>query len=177
MRQLDIDQIRTAGLINTNILGTWADACIILLEQREHIPGVNMEVSGYLKEACQLTWGSVTNRLGYEDNQNLAEWGAYGMALLLVYSMTDYTFISRSIKGTGIDIWLGKSTTDDEFNFFASDEPVARLECKGTRNKNSVGKHLKQGLSQSSKSDTTGLPLLVISVDFETPLTTTAYRS
>ena len=90
--------------------------------------------------------------------------GATGVAVLLAKQETDHVVIERSVKGTGIDYWLGD----------ASDAPLfqrkARLEISGILqgNDRAVGARVRQKLRQVARSNCV-LPAFVVVVEFGKP--------
>ncbi len=68
-----------------------------------------MPVSGaWASHSMQVTWTATDDqtRRCYADLQFATEFGAYGIAVLLVESLTNLTVFERSRKGTGFDFWL-----------------------------------------------------------------------
>ena len=59
--------------------------------------------------------------------QEATEWGACGVAILVVNQVTGKVVIERSKKGTGFDYWLGDNDDGDSLPFANS----ARLEVSG----------------------------------------------
>lgn len=95
------------------------------------------------------------------------EYGAYGIAALLMPYITGLTVIERSIKGKnfGFDFWLG--SIDNLSTLF---QRKARLEVSGIRrgSKSIVESRVKMKLEQISPSDTLS-PGYVCVVEFGTP--------
>lgn len=90
--------------------GCLCEAASVCLENRSHQSGVAMSVTGTLSShSMRVTWPETDQqtRNCYADLQFAAEFGAYGVAVLLVESLTKLTVIERSRKGTGFDYWLG----------------------------------------------------------------------
>jgi hypothetical protein len=85
------------------------DAASVCLENRQHASGVAMAVSGSLNsDPLRVTWESPSETAlrCYNDLGFAAEFGAYGVAALVVERLTGYTVYERSRKGTGFDFWL-----------------------------------------------------------------------
>ena len=121
---------------------------------------------GHYETSFALDWPATTDQLRREwaDPQEATENGAVAVAILLADIMTEYYVIERSYKSTGIDYWLGKK---DEFFL----QKAARLEASGIRNgeRHSVDARVKAKLKQSEQSKSTGLPVVVVVVEFGTP--------
>jgi hypothetical protein len=101
----------------------------------------------------------------WADLEDAVEHGAYGLAFLLVLSITGLTIIERSIKGTGFDYWIGDN---DPFPF----QNKARLEVSGILNgsNKTIRTRLKEKTDQTIKSDNLSLKAYIIIVEFSAPL-------
>ena len=89
-------------------------------------------------------------RSSHNDLADAAQYGAYGIAIILIGKITEYRYVKRSVKGPGFDLWLGDKN-DPLF------QETARLEVSGTL----AGGHavlkqrVKEKLRQISPSDDT----------------------
>jgi len=167
---LNIDALKT-GMpgITPNIGAVYEEAAITCLEEAGHASGVDMNIDGDSILTMTVIWtkegdaGQIAR--AWNDKDVAVEYGAYGIAALLVDSMTEYTVVERSQKGTGIDYWLGKK---------GSNEPLfqkkARLEVSGIRkgdDRNITARtHAKE--KQIAPSDGS-LPGIVVVVEFSAP--------
>jgi hypothetical protein len=143
-----------------------AHAAAICLEERKHPIGVMMGVTGYCVTSFSLIWPETSEHLRREwsDPREATECGATGIAILLVCALTDYQVVQRSWKGTGFDYWLGLQA-----DFML--QKAARLEVSGMRMADSkkVEARLRQKLKQTERSRNTGLPAIVVVVEFGKP--------
>ena len=82
------------------------------------------------------------------------------------------TKIEKSRKKTGIDYWLGK-----EEGFLLQNK--ARLEVSGLRHGSDpqVNARFQIKMRQSKKSDNSGLPALIVIVEFKRPILKTGLRN
>ncbi|MCU0433706.1 MAG: hypothetical protein MUC87_09665 [Bacteroidia bacterium] len=176
MREISIETIRKLPSISPHLLNTWADACAILLEVREHLSPKAITVSGCFNEKLNLSWDIVKIKMGYEDMEQTAEFAGYGAALLIIDSFTNLKAIQRRAKGDGVDIVLAESSIADEENFLSEPTTCAFIEAKGTRNKKDAQQRLKEGIKQSEKARKTA-EVYVISTEFESPAVLTDFRS
>jgi hypothetical protein len=90
-----------------------AQAAVVCLNHQGHSPGVGLVVDGDFSAAFTLSWsGDVTEamRRFWNDLEEATQQGAYAVAILLLHTLTGYTVIERSRKGTGFDWWLGNET-------------------------------------------------------------------
>src|SRR5437660_157432 len=93
--------------------GCLCEAASVCLEDRAHVSGVSMAVSGALSQSCSITWVPTNEQIRkcYADLQFATELGAYGIAVLLIETLTELTVAERSRKGTGFDYWLAPQGT------------------------------------------------------------------
>jgi hypothetical protein len=97
--------------------------------------------------------------------QESTEWGAYGIAALLVQAVTDLHIVARARKGTKFDFWLcARKATGDLF------QNASRLEVSGILNGDSaaVSARVKQKVVQVAKG-ASSLPACVVVVEFGGP--------
>ncbi len=108
----------------------------------------------------------------WADDQEATEFGACGIAALLIHEFTDLTVTERSVKGTGFDYWLG--TKSSEAPLF---QEKARLEVSGIRNGDdfALRRRVKEKTEQTKRLDGT-LPAYIIVVEFSTPRSQTVKR-
>jgi hypothetical protein len=153
----------------TSAIGAFlAEAAQVCLEDQKHPSGIELKVCGIFHENCNILWARVLDAAQIErcwnDEEKATEYGAYGIAILLIFAFTDLTIVRNSRKGPGIDYWLGNKG-DPLF------QNKARLEVSGIRQdkKGYVAARVKQKIAQVSK-DRKGLPAYIIIVEFSTPL-------
>lgn len=93
------------------------------------------------------------------------EHGACGIAVLLVDSLTEYTVVERSQKGTGIDYWLGKKGANEPLF-----QAKARLEISGIRQggEKDIETRVRRKETQIAPSDGS-LPGIIVVVEFSAP--------
>lgn len=144
------------------------EAGIFCLESQNHKSNTDLILDGnYGNKKICLVWDKeVTNQIKktWADTQEATEFGACGIAIMLVLHVTDYTVIERSKKLTGFDYWLGDK--NEKLPFINS----ARLEVSGILNGNeNISKRVNQKLKQTDPSDNTCLPAVVVVVEFGTP--------
>lgn len=147
-----------------------AEAATICLEGQRHCSGVQMKVDGDYDHNLEVHWQPVEDpeqvRRCWADPEVTTEHGAYGVASLLVFALTNWTIVARSRKGTGFDYWLGpKGDTDPLF------QNKIRLEVSGIANGTlpDIGARVRQKLKQVERSNETALPAVVAVVEFGSP--------
>jgi hypothetical protein len=120
----------TAGKFGlTKVCGSFlAEAAAFCLYQHKHAAPVVFTVRGDVAKSGFLVWDVVTeqHRGSYADLPEATEWGACGIAILVATRLTGIQFVQRSVKGAGVDYWLGDDT--DDHGLF---QRKARLEVSG----------------------------------------------
>jgi hypothetical protein len=100
----------------------------------------------------------------YNDLVAATELGAYGVAIMLILNLTEYTAIEQSRKGTAFDYWLGKK--DDVFPF----DKQACLEVSGIlKGDDSVMNNRSKEKITRLQEKKNPLPAFIIIVEFSTP--------
>ena len=89
--------------------GYLAEAAAVCLEHQSHIPGISLSVDGSYGRTVRLSWERVGNqeRLTYADLHEATEYGACGIAILVVENAARKVVVKRSKKGTFFDYWVG----------------------------------------------------------------------
>jgi hypothetical protein len=163
------DPLREGKLGLTKAYGSFlVEAASFCLHLNKHPNPVFVIVTGDTPTSGSLKWDEITeiHNHSFADEQEATEYGAYGVAAVIVLKLTGISHIARSAKGTGIDFWLGLGT--DERGIFQS---TARLEVsgilKGRDSRIAARKSTK--LAQTARSDETSLPAYVAIVEFGRP--------
>lgn len=148
---------------------TCADAAAVCLEEQSHPNPVNLQIDGTQSREIALQRHAIDDiiRRFNADQEIATEYGAYGIAALIMPHLTNLTIIERSVKGRGFgfDFWLG--SIDDPDTLF---QRKARLEVSGIRkgSETMMQSRVKMKLKQISPSDTVA-PGYVAVVEFGTP--------
>jgi hypothetical protein len=111
--------------------GYLAEAAAVCLENQKHAPGVSLSVDGSYRRTVHLNWDRVGNQeqRTYADLHEATEYGACGIAILVVENAARKVVVERSKKGTFFDYWVGLEGKDE---LFQGDR--ARLEISGILN-------------------------------------------
>jgi hypothetical protein len=171
MFEIDLDELRKGLPGFTPIAGSFlAEAAIFCLEYCGHKTGVelNLELDDG-QEQISLNWYSELSpdaASTWQDEQELVEYAAVGIALPLILQVTDYSDVQRARKGSSVDFWLGRK---DEYGF-----PIleALLEVSGILKENpgnTLNARLKQKKQQVQRSPYRNLPVYIIVVEFSMP--------
>lgn len=166
---LDLNELATGRIpaISPALGISLAEAAGVCLESQGHSSDVELQVLGFINGTFSLSWPQITEqaRRAWNDDRTATEWGAAGVAALLVDRNLPHTPIEVSRQGTGFDFWLG-SESDSPF------EATAILEVSGVRRGNSsvVGRRVREKLRQVEKSLNLGLATYIVVIEFGTPL-------
>jgi hypothetical protein len=163
------------------------DFCInglkVSMQYQNHKPGIKLPLKGFSESDLELKWTVLENTRGWGDIDYATEFGAYGMAFVIVELMANYVVFDSAPKGKGFDFWLiHKSQLDkldeiDDLDFLSNKElKIVRMEVSGTQNKKLATSRRKDKLAQTRKSDHLGLPACIVITDFESPTTSLDMR-
>jgi hypothetical protein len=150
---------------------TCAEAAAVCLDVPGHPERAVLQIDGIQSCAIELQWNAIddTIRRFNADQEVATEYGAYGIAALIMPRLTNLTITERSVKGKGFgfDFWLG--SIDDTDPLF---QHKARLEVFGIRKGSEIliQSRVDMKLRQISPSDTVA-PGYIAVVEFGTPST------
>ena len=147
-----------------------AEAASICLEDQNHLSGVLLKVEGDYAKNFIVIWNKVNEQMRrtWADEEFTTEQGAYGIAVLILYKLKNYTVLERSKKGNGFDYWLGLE--NDTAPLF---QAKSRLEVSGIRrgNVSQIRTRLNEKKIQTNPSDGLFIPAIIVIVEFSTPRT------
>ena len=169
---LDLNELKQGMPAITPAYGeALAEAAGVCLESQGHIQGVELRIIGYVSNLYILYWPTITDqtRRAWNDLQESTEFGATAIAVLLSKKEIGYSVIERSVKGTGIDYWLGGDDGAPPFQNKARLEISGILKASGNNAERAVKTRVNQKLRQTELSDGS-LPAYVIVVEFGSPL-------
>lgn len=146
------------------------EASTYCFQFHKHLNGVELKITGMSEKVLKVNWESEATeqiKRAWNDEQDLTEFGACGIAILLILKLTNFTVIQRARKGSGIDYWLGYKDSDIPF------QNSARLEVSGilTGDEKTIASRANQKLKQTEPSDNLSLPAFVAIVEFSKPQT------
>jgi hypothetical protein len=149
-------------------------AASVCFESQGHAVKTVMNGEGFYNKAFNVTRYDVTDQMKrtWNDAEVTTEQGAYGVAFLVASNEMKVKAIEKSRKKTGIDYWLGK-----EESFLLQNK--VRLEVSGIRSgtDQQLDTRFENKMNQSKKSDHTGLPALIVIVEFKEPRIKTGLRN
>ena len=159
------------------------EAIMMCFEHHGHHSSLNRNVINLNRETLaelEIAWTGHKNtsdstrrsriRRSFGEARNAAETAAEGFAHLVIPELTGYFLMWRANIGEGVDYWLGSENDPDAYDFENAD---ARLEVSGTVSQDylsGVEYIVRQKLEQTKPTDYTGLPALVIVVEFGRPI-------
>lgn len=168
---LDLRKLRNIPALTEGWAKVHAETAAICLEHCDHPTTVPLRVivDNDEEQRYTLRRQRVSERMRRANNdlQDATEFGACGIAFLVVREVTGLTAINRSRKGTGFDYWLKKDSPDSLP--FAH---AARLEVSGILEgtDKELATRTRQKLNQSKPSDAeTRLPAYAVVVEFGEP--------
>lgn len=149
------------------------EACVWCLLECGHSNGVGLDSIICDDLRCyKILWNDNSidlNKLFKSYNlDDAVEFGAEAVTFLLICEQTPYTAIQRSVKGTGIDYWLGFRSEDPNSLFSKTD---ARLEVSGIlkeRGSNTIKNRMTRKIKQTRPTDNT-FPVYISIVEFGKP--------
>ncbi|MEM8806036.1 MAG: hypothetical protein AAGF01_08420 [Cyanobacteria bacterium P01_G01_bin.38] len=170
MQTLDLSELHRGLPAITPAFGTaLAEACSICLTDQGHQPGITLQLAGDFAEAFVLLWPKVTDQMRrcWNDEEYTTEQAAYGVALMLIQRLTNFTVVERARRGTGFDYWLGNSVESDELPFQKS----ARLEVSGIRqgDQRQIRSRVKLKMTQVKTTDDLA-PAYIAVIEFSQPI-------
>ena len=133
------------------------------------IDTVHMQWAGEISQQIRDTW---------DDLEQATEWGAEGVAVVVVLDFTKYTIRRRakSKRRIGFDYWLSEknpdanSANDDSENVLLG---TARLEVSGileAASESTITTRVKDKIKQTTQSDDYGIPAYVVVVEWSKPV-------
>lgn len=176
MRVLNLDILKEGLPGITKAAGNFLyEAALVALAKKGHSAGVTLQVSGEIKVEIQLVWRqelSENEISTWKENRDAANFGAIGIALLLMNQVVGFSSFEIGTQGTGIDYWMSKEKPDAGALHMINKE--ARVEISGILSEtpsNTLKMRVKLKKKQITASDGTGLPGWVVAVEFGTPKT------
>lgn len=164
--------IRPINLRTPAITGSYAtmlgEAAAVWFEENSHASGVALNLAGVSTQTFAIQWQKLeaAHKSTYADLQEATEFGAYGIALVVIREVTGKTAIERSAKGGGFDWWIGDSEDPSGLPFHGK----ARLEVSGIlRDRGgALETRLQVKRLQTDSSDSLG-PAIIAIIEFGQP--------
>ena len=174
MRKLNLDILKE-GLsgISPTRGAFYREAVIVGLSRQGFKSGVVINILGDFEEEVSIEWTDDVNKTTIEswrDEFQIANFGAVGIALLLMLEFLKFENFEEGTIGTGIDFWLSKHPFKEEEIAFHRRE--ARLEVSGIlkeKKGNTINMRIGRKKKQISVSDYLELPGWIVDVEFSTP--------
>lgn len=148
------------------------DATSFCLAKNNHHAGVIVAISGYIIDSLQMTWEAMTDEMKntYNSPNKATEYGAEGIAFVIIDRFTDYQIGPVSFIGSGFDYYLRPKAKDATLSSLS--EGYVKLEISGIDRKsstNSVGKRIKEKCQQAA-TIADGIEYLVVVAEFGDPI-------
>ena len=170
MWDLDLRDLAAGiGNLTAEFGAALAQAGAVSFETQDHASGAELALDGDYVTSLTCLWKPCDDkaRRCWNDREMATEFGAEGIAILLVHRYCRFQVVERSWKGTGFDYWLGD---EDSMPF----QSKARLEVSGigSGTRADVQRRVRIKTRQTDPSDSTGLPAYVVVVEFGSPTCT-----
>lgn len=174
VNDLDLDDLRQGmGALTPAVGAFYAEAAAACLANQNHPSPVELELhvpQSQLTARVMLTWQDFDGRMrdAWRDLDEAVEYGACGVAVLVVRELKGLLVASRSAKGTGFDFWLGNGSSGESGGLLLQNK--FRLEVSGIRkgSKPLISKRIKQKLKQTEQSAGC-FPAIVVIIEFRKP--------
>ncbi len=133
VRTIHLDKLKEGLPGITPTFGTFfAEAIAVCLHLMGHKPGVQLTVEGDFQEKFQVEWAQIITEKelsSWRDFREATEYGATGIALLLMSELTEFDFFERNDQGFSSDYALKKTIELDSLPVEA--QQIASLEISG----------------------------------------------
>lgn len=167
IQTINLDELKNgyAGVTAVLAQAHW-EALLVCLHDQRHEPLTKLILNGDDKQQIMITWSNVVDDQvlrAWDSKEVATEWGAVGLALIMIEKLTQYTVVRRARTGTGFDYWLGQK--DDPLF-----QKTAKLEVSGIRHalyESTVNARVRQKWKQVGDSK---LISFVIVVEFSRPV-------
>lgn len=148
MRKLDLDKLKLGFPGINRVVGqNFHQATVYCMVKNGHKSGIEIKLKGKKEETISLTWEEkLPNDIAdsWNDEEELTEYAATGLALLIITELTPYLAVRRCKKGSGGDYWLAKKQIEGIYKF------EAMLEISGIQ-KETSNNSSKSRLNQKKK--------------------------
>lgn len=168
MRRLNLDQLKKGQPGISESAGLFlSEAGAYCLMKNGHQRGVELYISGVEEEKLKVYWSQVLTeqmRKTWGDGEEATEYGAMGIAVLLVLKLTKYKILGRLVKGDRTDYLLGNEND--------SNNPVAKMEVSGilkADSNNSINKRVGIKKRQVGKIKDRAYPVYIAVTEFGQP--------
>jgi hypothetical protein len=165
----DFGALRTGKLGISTIYGSFlAEAASHCLRFHRHQNPIFLRITGDRTAAGMFAWcdAAELGQATWADLHEATEYGAYGVGIVVALRLTEKSRVERSVRGTGIDYWIGDGASHD-----GPFQRAARLEISGILNGDEakIAERLRGKLSQSERSNSSRLPAYIAVIDFARP--------
>jgi len=169
MRKLNLNTLKDGLPGISKAVGAFlAEAAMVCFEANGHNSGVKLKVSGEYEEVFEIIWAKPVETSiegSWRDMKESTEYGATGIALLLIYNLTDFQFFMRMGQDETGDFLIKKSAESTDFSF---------VEISGILKEslnNTLEIRVKMKKRQISKKAKNKLDLYTIVTEFSFPET------
>lgn len=119
--RLELDVFVDSPGLTSALWEMFSEAASLCLESQRHPLEVTLKLISESTSIDSVTIKRlvVTEKIrrAHNDMQDATEFGAYGIAIMLVRKILGLMVVEKSRKGTGFDYWLGTEENDSELLF------------------------------------------------------------
>ena len=171
---ITLDDLQHGMIGLTPAVGSaYSEAASVCLDNQSHSSPTTMDIFLHKKQARvtgKIHWKAPDDQANrcWQDLKGATEYGACGIAALVLYKLEGFYIVSSSAQGTGFDYWLRRGPV------LSSGTPLmkgsVRLEVSGILHGSSgtVSTRVKQKLKQTERS-AGKTPAVVVVVEFGQP--------
>ncbi|EKD71515.1 MAG: hypothetical protein ACD_46C00175G0002 [uncultured bacterium] len=167
METIVINDLTKIKSLTDNMINALIEAGVYCLEDSKHLSGINTKLKGDKTDDYEIKWNSSCNKLAvFSWGEEVIEWAAVAISILVATKITGYTAVERAMRGTGIDYWLGNF--DDRALIFEQKE---RLEISGIKkgDDSAIKQRVNNKKKQTNQSASSKKPAHVLVVEFSRP--------
>jgi len=166
MRKLNLDILNEGQIgLTSKVAGFYLEGLVYCLMSHGHSSGTFLEISGEFEETIELIWSDdLTEQMkqSWNDSLEASEYGATGIAILLIKFILDLEVLQRNIQGEKTDYKIGNPinmniTAFLEVSGIFSETPTNTINVRVRKKIEQVEKRLKN------------LPAYIIVTEFSKP--------
>lgn len=168
MRKLRIDDLTKGQPGISPPAGAFlAEAAAFCMVENGHQLGVTLKLEGDFKEQFRVSWTHIISdlhRRTWADTEEVTEYGAMGIAVLLTLQLTNYKILARLKKGQRTDYLLGDPTNINH--------PSAKLEVSGIWTEkpgNTINIRIGRKKKRINELQNRSFPIYIAVIEFNSP--------
>lgn len=171
MIQCDLSKDEIRACQTSHYIRFILDATSFCLAKNNHQSGVVAPIGGFIVDSLQATWTAMTAEMmnTYNSQKKAVEFGAEGIAFILVDRCTNFQIGPVAYIGSGFDYYLRPKNQDATLSSLC--DGYTKLEISGIDKKsptNTLEKRIKEKCQQAATIQD-GVEYLVVVAEFGDP--------